>query len=45
LEHSDDDPKGEMKSSKKGGGVFFDKPSLALIEALDNLFISMELAS
>lgn len=44
LERSDDDPKGEMQSSHKSGGVFFDKPSIQLIEALDNLFVNMKIA-
>jgi len=30
------------KSVKKWGGVFFDKPSLALIEALDGLFLDIQ---
>jgi len=33
-----------MKTANKWGGVFFDKPSLALIEALDDLFMKLEVA-
>ena len=34
----------EQKSAIKVGGVFYDKPSIKLIEALDNLFLKLEVA-
>jgi len=44
MDASQNDTDGSKVSNEKWGGVFYDKPSLALIEALDNLFVYREVA-